>query len=40
MKNGFRILDSDIHVIEPGSLFEDYLEEPSALGCPSCAAAT
>ena len=28
MKNGFRILDSDIHVIEPGSLFEDYLEEP------------
>lgn len=28
MKNGFRVLDSDIHVIEPGSLFEDYLEEP------------
>lgn len=28
MKNGFRVVDSDIHVIEPGSLFEDYLEEP------------
>ena len=28
MKNGFRILDSDIHVIEPSSLFEDYLDGP------------
>ncbi len=28
MKNGFKVLDSDIHVIEPASLFEDYLEAP------------
>ena len=28
MKNGFRILDSDLHVVEPASLFQDYLEEP------------
>ena len=28
MRNGFRILDSDIHVIEPGTLFEDYLDGP------------
>ena len=28
MKNGFRILDSDIHVIEPASLFEDFLDGP------------
>jgi predicted TIM-barrel fold metal-dependent hydrolase len=27
-KHGFRIFDSDIHVIEPGSLFQDHLEEP------------
>lgn len=28
MKNGFRIIDSDIHVVEPGTLYQDYLEEP------------
>lgn len=28
MRNGFRILDSDIHVIEPGTLFEDFLDGP------------
>ena len=28
MKNGYRILDSDIHVIEPASLFEDFLDGP------------
>jgi predicted TIM-barrel fold metal-dependent hydrolase len=27
-KNGFRIFDSDIHVIEPANLFEDFLEAP------------
>ena len=26
MKNGFRIIDSDIHVIEPPDLFREYLE--------------
>ena len=28
MKQGYRILDSDLHVIEPGDLFENYLEDP------------
>ncbi len=28
MKNGFRILDSDIHVIEPPTLFQDFLDAP------------
>ena len=27
MKNGFQILDSDIHVVEPPDLYERYLEE-------------
>ena len=26
MKNGFKIFDSDIHVVEPANLFQDYLE--------------
>ncbi|MBL75537.1 MAG: hypothetical protein CL763_01205 [Chloroflexi bacterium] len=26
MKNGFKIFDSDIHVIEPANIFHDYLE--------------
>ena len=26
-KNGFRIFDSDIHVIEPGDLYQRYIEE-------------
>ena len=34
MKNGFRILDSDIHVIEPGDLFENYLEDPFRSNIP------
>lgn len=28
MKNGYRILDSDIHVIEPAHLFDEHLEGP------------
>ena len=27
MKNGFRILDSDFHVMEPDDLWERYLDE-------------
>ena len=34
MKNGYRILDSDIHVIEPGDLFENYLEHPFRSNIP------
>ena len=26
MKNGFKIIDSDLHVIEPPNLYEDYIE--------------
>ena len=25
-KNGFRVMDSDLHVIEPRTLWEDYLD--------------
>ena len=28
MKNGFRVLDSDLHTMEPDGLWADYLEEP------------
>jgi predicted TIM-barrel fold metal-dependent hydrolase len=28
MKNGFRVLDSDLHTMEPDGLWERYLEEP------------
>ena len=28
MKNGFRVLDSDLHTMEPDGLWEEYLEEP------------
>src|SRR5574342_521258 len=28
MKNGFRVLDSDLHTMEPDGLWEQYLEEP------------
>src|SRR5205814_5462839 len=28
MKNGFRIMDSDLHTMEPDGLWETYLEEP------------
>ena len=27
MKDGYRVIDSDLHVIEPGAVFEDYLDE-------------
>ncbi len=26
MKNGFRVMDSDMHVREPGNLWEQYME--------------
>ena len=35
MKHGFRIFDSDIHVIEPGDLFENYLQEPFRSNIPT-----
>ena len=28
MKNGFKVLDSDLHTMEPDGLWEQYLEEP------------
>src|SRR5712691_3218587 len=28
MKNGFKVLDSDLHTMEPDGLWERYLEEP------------
>ena len=28
MKNGFRVLDSDLHTMEPDGLWEKYLDEP------------
>ena len=28
MKNGFRVLDSDLHTMEPDGLWDRYLEEP------------
>ena len=27
-KNGFKILDSDIHIMEPADLWDRYLDEP------------
>ena len=33
-KNGFRIIDSDLHLIEPADLFERYLEEPYRTRAP------
>ena len=28
MKNGFKVMDSDLHTMEPDGLWERYLEEP------------
>ena len=28
MKNGFKVLDSDLHTMEPDGLWEQYLDEP------------
>ena len=28
MKSGFKVLDSDLHTMEPDGLWEQYLEEP------------
>ena len=28
MKQGFRVLDSDLHTMEPDGLWERYLDEP------------
>jgi hypothetical protein len=30
-KQGFRVMDSDLHVIEPRNLWEDYLDPSSAV---------
>jgi predicted TIM-barrel fold metal-dependent hydrolase len=35
MKNGFRVLDSDLHTMEPDGLWETYLEEPFRKFAPS-----
>jgi predicted TIM-barrel fold metal-dependent hydrolase len=35
MKNGFRVLDSDLHTMEPDGLWEKYLEEPFRKFAPS-----
>jgi predicted TIM-barrel fold metal-dependent hydrolase len=35
MKNGFRVLDSDLHTMEPDGLWEQYLEEPFRKFAPS-----
>ena len=35
MKNGFRVLDSDLHTMEPDGLWERYLEEPFRKFAPS-----
>ena len=34
MKNGFRVMDSDLHVMEPGDLYERYLEEEYRASAP------
>jgi predicted TIM-barrel fold metal-dependent hydrolase len=34
MKNGFRVLDSDLHTMEPDGLWADYLEEPFKMFAP------
>ena len=31
MKNGFQIMDSDFHVMEPNDLWERYLEDVKGL---------
>ena len=28
MKNGFKVMDSDLHTMEPDGLWERYLDEP------------
>ena len=28
MKNGFKVMDSDLHTMEPDGLWEKYLDEP------------
>jgi predicted TIM-barrel fold metal-dependent hydrolase len=35
MRNGFRVLDSDLHTMEPDGLWETYLEEPFRKFAPS-----
>ena len=31
MKNGFRVIDSDLHVLEPREVFEQYFDPASAI---------
>ena len=35
MKHGFRVMDSDLHTMEPDGLWETYLEEPFRTFAPS-----
>jgi len=35
MKHGFRVMDSDLHTMEPDGLWETYLEEPFRKFAPS-----
>ena len=34
-KRGFRIMDSDLHTMEPDSLWQKYLEEPFRKAAPT-----
>ena len=40
MKNGFRVLDSDLHTMEPDGLWERYLDEPFKAAAPRFARAS
>ena len=37
MKNGFKVLDSDLHTMEPDGLWERYLDEPFKKFAPTFA---
>ncbi len=39
-KHGLRVMDSDLHVIEPRTLWDDYLDPGSAAGSRRCPATT
>ena len=33
MKQGFKIIDSDMHIMEPPDLWENYVEAPLQTAC-------
>src|SRR5881296_1169518 len=39
MKQGFRVMDSDLHTMEPDGLWEQYLDEPFRASAPRFARA-